>query len=403
LEAEGLTLEFNARNQLVKAGDTEYLYNAEGSRIAYIRQIDGEPVRENLVVDPHHFSGLPQVLRSYRAHDGGLEEDYIYGAQGLLAQYSDYVAGEKQPGYYYFHYDYRGSVVAVSNEQGEVVARFGYSPYGKRYVIENFFHTPFGYNGRDGVMTDLNGLIHMRARYYSPDQRRFISKDPLRGYVTDIGSLNRYAYVGGDPVNFVDPGGKAAFLAPLALGGGALSSWALWFENAFAPDENYTDEMAQQVIDEKNNFQILLAGASGVGLAGKIGLSCFQSSVKNISKSGDGPVIFKPPPGATKEEIKQVIKYCEGCNDALKNDALSPTGRVSTTGELRREASKQAAIQKKSGNYSGHAGHTPDTTWTGDPIPFQWLDLTPKVNSSLGGQARGYPIGYKPTIFIFEK
>ena len=25
----------------------------------------------------------------------------------------------------------------------------------------------FGYNGRDGVVTDKNGLIYMRARYYS--------------------------------------------------------------------------------------------------------------------------------------------------------------------------------------------------------------------------------------------
>ena len=28
----------------------------------------------------------------------------------------------------------------------------------------------FGYNVRDGVATDKNGLIYMRARYYSPDK-----------------------------------------------------------------------------------------------------------------------------------------------------------------------------------------------------------------------------------------
>ena len=37
----------------------------------------------------------------------------------------------------------------------------------------------FGYNGRDGVVTDDNGLIYMRARYYSPEMRRFINADIL--------------------------------------------------------------------------------------------------------------------------------------------------------------------------------------------------------------------------------
>lgn len=47
----------------------------------------------------------------------------------------------------------------------------------------------------------------MRARYYSVEDRQFISKDELRGDISDLGSLNRYAYVGGDPVNTVDPSG----------------------------------------------------------------------------------------------------------------------------------------------------------------------------------------------------
>lgn len=55
--------------------------------------------------------------------------------------------------------------------------------------------TPFGYNGRDGVIIDNNGLIYMRARYYSSELRRFVSKDPIRGDISDIGSLNRYACV----------------------------------------------------------------------------------------------------------------------------------------------------------------------------------------------------------------
>ncbi len=47
--------------------------------------------------------------------------------------------------------------------------------------------------------------------------------------------------------------------------------------------------------------------------------------------------------------------------------------------------------------------HVPDTTWTGTPEPYGWLDLTPVVNTSLGGQSNRYPIGYKPTGFVFKE
>lgn len=96
-------------------------------------------------------------------------------------------------------------------------------------------------------------------------------------------------------------------------------------------------------------------------------------------------------------------KYCDGCNAALADGALSPTGRVSTKVKLRRQASRAAAKEKQNSSYTGHAGHVPDTTWTGTPQPHSWMDLTPKVNTSLGGQAGGYPIGYKPTKFIFKE
>ena len=47
----------------------------------------------------------------------------------------------------------------------------------------------------------------MRARYYSPELRRFINADILHGEISDSTSLNRYSYVNGNPVSFVDPFG----------------------------------------------------------------------------------------------------------------------------------------------------------------------------------------------------
>jgi RHS repeat-associated protein len=126
-----------------------------------------------------------------------------------------------------------------------------------------------------------------------------------------------------------------------------------------------------------------------------------------LLRTSGGRVTFRPPPGATPQEIAQVKAYCDQCNLALEDGALSPTGRVSTSGALRAAASRSAAMERAAaiaqGNpYTGQAGHVPDTTWTGDPDPWGWMDLAPRVNASLGGQAVQYPIGYMPDEFYFE-
>ncbi|RFB33043.1 RHS repeat-associated core domain-containing protein [Brevibacillus sp. VP] len=58
-------------------------------------------------------------------------------------------------------------------------------------------------------MTDPNGLYYMRARYYHPGLKRFLNRDILAGDVTEGQTFNRFAYVNGDPVGFIDPLGLA--------------------------------------------------------------------------------------------------------------------------------------------------------------------------------------------------
>ena len=47
----------------------------------------------------------------------------------------------------------------------------------------------------------------MRARYYSPELRRFINADIIAGEISNAITLNRYAYANGNPVSNVDPFG----------------------------------------------------------------------------------------------------------------------------------------------------------------------------------------------------
>jgi RHS repeat-associated protein len=58
-------------------------------------------------------------------------------------------------------------------------------------------------------MTDENGLYYMRARFYSPEIKRFVNMDVLVGEVGVGQSLNRFAFVTGRPVSLVDPFGLA--------------------------------------------------------------------------------------------------------------------------------------------------------------------------------------------------
>jgi RHS repeat-associated protein len=61
----------------------------------------------------------------------------------------------------------------------------------------------FLYNGEYGVVTDENNLLHMRARFYNPEIKRFVNEDPIQD------GLNWYAYAGGNPINRLDPSGES--------------------------------------------------------------------------------------------------------------------------------------------------------------------------------------------------
>jgi RHS repeat-associated protein len=112
--------------------------------------------------------------------------------------------------------DLAGHVVAVADEAGEVVERFAYAEHGEALDAETGapvvcgatcgtrVGTAVGYRGMRRL--GLGDAYDARYRIYDAQLRLFWSKDPL-GWVD---GYDRWAYVGGDPVNLWDPWGLAA-------------------------------------------------------------------------------------------------------------------------------------------------------------------------------------------------
>jgi RHS repeat-associated protein len=105
-----------------------------------------------------------------------------------------------------YHYDQVGSAIARTDDTGKVIGKAGYSAYGLCYWKQGDMATPFLYNGQAGVQTDPNGLLNMRARYYSPYLMRFLNADPI-GF---SGGSNWFAYADGNPISLNDPFGLEA-------------------------------------------------------------------------------------------------------------------------------------------------------------------------------------------------
>ena len=193
-DGEKLDVVYDAKNRIQEIGGegNQYHYDVENNRVS----MSSQGISMTYTYDTS--GGRNRLVWMEDQDNQGTV--FVYGADGLMWSKSD---GE----YKIYHYDYRGSVVAVTDENGNLTDEIRYNAYGSVVGRTGTDLLIIGYNGRDGVLTEPNGLLFMRARYYSPALKRFMNADIILGSIADPSTLNLYAYVNGNPISYVDPFG----------------------------------------------------------------------------------------------------------------------------------------------------------------------------------------------------
>jgi len=170
-------------------------------------------------------------MRSKRKHysfDGSMEVKYDFETEET--EFTFYVGGDgynspaiwrsKQDqnrtteDFYYLHRDHLGSIMLITSGNGQVKEKRHFDAWGNivkltgenNNEIRQFSFLDRGYTGHEHLM-GVN-LIHMNARLYDPNLKRFLSPD---NYIQDLANtqnFDRYGYVLNNPLKYVDPTGN---------------------------------------------------------------------------------------------------------------------------------------------------------------------------------------------------
>ena len=237
------TYSYDARNELTGAGGISYGYDPAGNRIS----LTNGSTATTFVVNPQNSQVLMRII-------SGTTNYYDYGAVGLIYEIDETASTTKTA---FYHFDSRGSTVAITDGNGIPTDQIEYSPFGLTSYRTGTNDTPFCYNGQFGVQTDPNGLLYMRARYYSPYISRFLNPDPS-GFA---GGLNFYAFADGNPISNEDPFGLQV-PGPVEIVTG--------FGPGYGESVDHYNARVQATADQALPIEVAALGGIAIGTGGAV-------------------------------------------------------------------------------------------------------------------------------------
>ena len=206
LSANGVTFSHDANGLMTRKGTRNYQYDRQKrltgitgdvtasysyDALGYRRQSTVNGVTRRYVLD---ITGRLDNLLVETDGAGNPVNRYVH-AYGLLARI-DAMGSSRN-----YHFDYRGSTVALTDPGQLSTHEYSYAPYGGVVRTNEEDENRFKFVGRFGVQQELDDLYYMRARYYDNSLGRFLGVDP-------VWSTNRYNYAASNPTRWIDPTGR---------------------------------------------------------------------------------------------------------------------------------------------------------------------------------------------------
>lgn len=225
-------------------------------------------------------------LRRHYSSDGTMEMKYNETTQEL--EFITYIGGDayttpvisKSNGisqnYFYLHRDHQGSIIAISNKDGQVIEKRLFDAWGNVLKVQDgqgkmlscltFIERGFtGHEHLQGI-----SLINMNRRLYDPVVHRFLQPDNFIQDPFNTQSFNRYGYCYNNPFKYADVSGE--YWIPIIIGAviGAYSGGVLSNGGEFNPFKWEYD---------MNTFGHILGGAIVGGITGGVSNSIATSGV----------------------------------------------------------------------------------------------------------------------------
>ncbi|MCP4995663.1 MAG: RHS repeat-associated core domain-containing protein, partial [Gammaproteobacteria bacterium] len=176
----------------------EFVYDGDGNRVQQVDHSGSQPVTVTYTNDN---AGMSQAL----VMDDGTTQTYNLFGLDLIEQDDDSAVRVLLA-------DGLGSV-RVERGGAAVETLTTFEPFGTVLAQAGTSDTTYGFAGEQH---DASGLVYLRARYYNPDLKVFMSRDPFAGWDRVPASQNGYSYSHNNPVNYTDPTGE---IVPIIIGG----------------------------------------------------------------------------------------------------------------------------------------------------------------------------------------
>jgi len=171
-----------------------------------------------------HQNKIHRHLRKHYSADGSME--IKQNIQTGQTEFITYIGGDgysasvvlKSNGtnqeYLYLHRDYQGSIIAISNQQGQLVEKRLFDAWGNIINVRNGQNKNLlrltildrGYTGHEHLQK-IN-IINMNGRLYDPVVHRFLQPDNFVQDPFNTQNFNRYAYCLNNPFMYVDYTGE---------------------------------------------------------------------------------------------------------------------------------------------------------------------------------------------------